>query len=113
MDKPLRNAVIVGIIIVALSLGYYLVVFLPQKNAQEIEMKKQTMQLEAFNKQKQLDNFKNCVSNSYLSKNSFWEKECLSLGRSSDCGLPKAKADNVNKGLEQDLLLCQRTYPQN
>ncbi|MFA7209561.1 MAG: hypothetical protein WC120_04725 [Parcubacteria group bacterium] len=31
MDKALRNTLIVGILIVAFSVGYYLVIFLPQK----------------------------------------------------------------------------------
>lgn len=41
MDKALRNAIIAGIIIIAISFGYYLVVFLPKKEAMRIEQQKQ------------------------------------------------------------------------
>jgi len=41
MDKALRNAIVAGIIIIALSFGYYLVVFLPKKEAMRLEQQKQ------------------------------------------------------------------------
>lgn len=40
MDKTLRNVIIVGIIIVSFSLGYYLVFFLPKKEAMRIKQQK-------------------------------------------------------------------------
>jgi isopenicillin N synthase-like dioxygenase len=41
MDKALRNALIAGIIIITLSIGYYLVIFLPKKEATRIEQQNQ------------------------------------------------------------------------
>ncbi|MCX6766815.1 MAG: hypothetical protein NT170_03505 [Candidatus Moranbacteria bacterium] len=41
MDKALRNAIIAGIIIIAISFGYYLVVFLPKKEAMRLEQQGQ------------------------------------------------------------------------
>jgi len=51
MDKALRNALIAGIIIIALSVGYYLVVFLPKKEAMRIEQQKQDSIEKAFTKE--------------------------------------------------------------
>lgn len=41
MDKVLRNVIIAGIIIIALSIGYYLVIFIPKKEALRLEQQKQ------------------------------------------------------------------------
>ncbi len=41
MDKALRSTLIAGIIIIALSVGYYLVIFLPKKEATRLEEQKQ------------------------------------------------------------------------
>lgn len=41
MDKALRNTLIAGIIIVSVSIGYYLVIFLPGKEATKLEQQNQ------------------------------------------------------------------------
>jgi hypothetical protein len=41
MDKALRNTLIAGIIIVALSVGYYLVIFIPKREVMQLEQQKQ------------------------------------------------------------------------
>jgi len=40
MDKVLRNSIIAGILITSLSIGYYLVIFLPNKEKIRIEQQK-------------------------------------------------------------------------
>jgi hypothetical protein len=53
MDKALRNAIITGIIIIALSLGYYFVIFLPKKENAKLELQRQQI-----DQQKQQDDAK-------------------------------------------------------
>lgn len=56
MDKVLRNAIIAGIIIIALSLGYYLVIFLPRKDKAKMEQQKQQeVRLEQQRQQEEKD----------------------------------------------------------
>lgn len=61
MDKVLRNAIIAGIIIIALSLGYYLIIFLPKKEANRIELQKkdQETQLESQKQEHETNSLKN------------------------------------------------------
>ena len=59
MDKALRNALIAGTIIVALSLGYYFVVFLPKKENYKQVQEKRTTEKRQYCNQWALDEAKN------------------------------------------------------
>lgn len=52
MDKAIKYAIAIGIIVVALSVAYYLVIFLPQKEKNRLDMQKQ-QEATAVEKQKQ------------------------------------------------------------
>ena len=41
MDKAVKISIIAGVLIVSLSIAYYLVIFLPKKEAMRIELQKQ------------------------------------------------------------------------
>ena len=45
MDKAVKISIIAGALIVSLSIAYYLVIFLPQKEQNRIELEKQERQI--------------------------------------------------------------------
>jgi hypothetical protein len=117
MDKALRNAVIVGILVSSISFGYYLTVFLPQKNDEVIKMKKQETQLQVRNKNL-LDDCLSRAQQSYLAE---WSSQCYSyissvfgdVENNPTCKLPDSYAKIPNEHLASYKNDCFRLYPQN
>ncbi len=117
MDKALRNAVIVGILVASLSFGYYLVIFLPQKNDEIIQMKKQEAQLQIQNKNLLND----CLSNAQQTYAAEWSKQCYAyissvfgdVENNPTCKLPDSYAKSPNEHLAAYKNDCFRRYPQN
>ena len=50
LDKAVKISVIIGALIVALSLAYYLVIFMPQKEKARVEQQKQEQETQAQEK---------------------------------------------------------------
>jgi hypothetical protein len=75
LDKALKISIIAGILIVGLSVAYYLVVFLPQKEAARIEeLKKQQAIKEEQQKQEQLIKEATSKSDEWFVKNNECQK---------------------------------------
>jgi hypothetical protein len=104
MDKSLRNAIIAGIIIIALSVGYYLVIFLPKKEAMRIEQQ---------SKQKELQQV--CLTEAKNKKDERFKSYCRldnrEIGSDGFCLLSKARVDYINASEKENNDLCFKKYP--
>lgn len=102
----------ISMLIVALSLGYYFVIFLPQKESQRLlreeSIRKQEVN-EAKERQRQL-NF--CLTAAEFSKDNFWDRECESRGLTENCSLPAYNADRVDDTHKEDRNECFRKFSQ-
>jgi predicted membrane protein len=104
MDKQMKTFIIVGILIVAFSVFYYYVIFLPRYQEKERLRK---VAIELSNREK-LEICLNDTSNKIKEE---WNKECKHFGRKDGCKLPasiiKSFDDYFNRSKEE----CYRLYP--
>lgn len=127
MDKVLRNAITIGIIIITLSLAYYLVIFLPKKEAGKLEQQKQEqvfkeqLEKERIEKENEIKSenkimLKECLENAQGDYIERWKKQCASdgekIGTDGMCLLSDSSSDYVRKARTEDRDICFKKYPQ-
>lgn len=122
-NKIIKVAIIVGVAIITLSIAYYCVIFLPQKEQNKLNFEREKWQAEQDGKKKAAeDAAQNATSNRLLlnlcltsadeTYSAQWEKECESRKLGKDCSLPTQIANDVGdyrKELKDD---CYKNYPQ-
>ena len=117
MDKTLRNVIIGVLCVMAFSVFYYFVVFLPsEKRAErsEIQKKEQTAKEEAAAKETQKrSNYDMCISAAARFYLVNWEGECGRLNRGENCALPKTLADSIENSYKDEKDRCYKVHLQN
>ncbi len=118
LDKAVKVSIIAGALIVALSIAYYLVAFLPQKEKARVEQQKQEQQAKDDEKKKAEDrtvankkalNF--CLS---LADDNYWAYVKLNGTEKKD-GTVYANNDvwdRADKTKQSEIANCYRKYPQ-
>lgn len=104
-----KNAIAASFIVVALSVAYYFVVFLPQKDREQLKI--QAEQQDKSRTNKILLN--SCLDLARQQEQKFWASECEAKGLKDDCLLPQYnanRADSYEKELKDE---CFKKYPQN
>jgi hypothetical protein len=94
-----------SIILIALSISYYLVIFLPHKEKEIIE----TSEKHIVENKKALDS---CLKSSRNKHQTNWNNTCLGSGQSLECGLPDSKSQRLEKIYTEDKDNCFKRYPQ-
>lgn len=127
MDKALRNAIIAGIIIIAISFGYYLVVFIPKKEAMRIEQQKQEQELKAQQEKEKIEredkmklenkaNLDKCLEEAQDHARELWKEKCIidgnKIGSDGLCLLDDSSSDYVRKARAEARELCFKKFPQ-
>ena len=112
IDNIVKLSVIAGALIVSLSIAYYFVIFLPQKEQARIEQHRQERE-ETEKKARQSKIFlQACLDNAYKGYSADWDSACQSQGKAVNCtlygGIPKGIEDH----LKQDKEECFKKYPQ-
>lgn len=102
----------VAALIVALSIGYYFVIFLPQKEQEKIQQEKQknTAMEEKKTNEKLLLNY--CLEDAEKSYNYNWNKTCSTQRLEDECNLPSNMADSIDNYRKQQKDECFKKYPQ-
>ncbi len=98
----------IAALIVALSIGYYFVIYLPQKDRLKEESAKQLQQQIEANKML----LNNCLVSAETWGSEFWASECKSQGLKKDCRLPTDFADRVDSKVKGNKDECFKKYPQ-
>ena len=123
LDKAVKISIIAGALIVALSIAYYLVVFLPKKEKMILEQQKAVQQQEQQAKDdavKQVDdakavsikNLQDCLDKAGTNKNDEWNINCKIMKRDNDCPLPPATATFITDNYTKAKDTCLKEYPQ-
>ncbi len=101
-------------LIIAFSIAYYLVFYIPERESkrQELELQKISSEREYKNqqadrKEKQLDD---CLTQSHKDYMENWNLACTSQGLKEECTLNSNLADSRNKDYQTDQELCIKKY---
>lgn len=94
LDKAVKVSIAVGIMIVALSIAYYMVIFLPQKTKRSAAL------------------LESCLHSADEVKFKDWNRACALQKLDNECSLPVVLSDNVNEEFENNRDMCFRKYPQ-
>lgn len=111
LDKAVKISIIAGSLVVALSIAYYLVIFLPQKEKTRIEQQKQEQEARAEQEKINTDNLNKCLDNEAqkISKTTNALAKLAREGKNMDLGtsLDEAEGDYLIRKAD-----CFKKYPQ-
>jgi len=113
IDDYLKLSIIGGMAIVALSIAYYFVIFIPQKESQKVELQKEELRINQEKEEKNTSALKTCLYQAELSASNYWNKSCKNFGinkREDDCTLPQYNADAVSASKKNDQEQCYKLY---
>lgn len=118
IDDYLKLSIIGGIIIVAVSVAYYFVVFIPQKESQKVELQKEELRTSQQKEQEKTSALKDCLHQADFNANAYWNKQCKDYGidkngnpyLKDDCSLDKYHADAVNAAKKNEQDQCYQLY---
>ena len=130
IDKIIKLSIVASVLLIGFSLFYYLVIFLPQKEQNRIDLQKQERLIEEDEKQAKIEQQRNkeieeqkekvwnklkldaCLAEADKDYTNFWESECEALGLGENCLLPTYNADRADKIKRQKRDECYKKYPQ-
>ncbi len=117
IDQIFKIVVALGILIVCLSVGYYFVMFLPQKENQKIEIqrielekKQQQDKQEQREKSEKSTSLTTCLLDSDVSYSKNWDAECKSQGLLSEKCISIIDMTPAEYAKEKGLPLEVETY---
>lgn len=106
-DDVIKFGIVAGILIISMSIFYYFVIFLPQKEREKTELKRE--ELETIEANRTLLN--DCLREAERKSNDFWNKMCRGQGLKEDCSLPQHNADSAKEYLDDWKEECFKKYP--
>ncbi len=109
-----RNTFLLAVsaLIIALSVGYYFVIFLPQTEQEKINLQKQ-IQTETENKRNSdRVSLSSCLDAANNASHENWNKYCEIEGLKKDCNLPSYQSEKVNNYTKELKDECFKKYPQ-
>ena len=118
IDNYLKLSIIGGMIVIALSVAYYFVVFIPQKQAQQVELQKEELNTVQQREREKTTSLKNCLLQADFGATAYWNKQCKDYGvdkngnpyLKDDCSLDKYHADAVNASKKNEQDQCYQLY---
>ena len=119
LDKAVKISIMAGALIVAVSISYYLVVFLPQKEQSILERQKQEHALENMEKKELEEDLNNCLKKAKEDGKALWDSYCkITNSKKMDpnnvaCLLNSTYSEKVKKSVKENEDNCFKKFPQN
>jgi len=118
IDNLFKISLIIGVSIAALSIAYYYVIFIPQRENRLIELQQTEANLKQKQEEEKEDKLQNCLSKASADYDFNWNNYCKDFGidasgninRKDNCLLPKAKAEQVEEFRKNDEDKCFKLY---
>jgi len=109
-----KISIIAGVLIVALSLAYYLVIYIPQRDQAIEEQQKQAQQMQIQEKETAIDNLNRCLEENRENQlnTNLGFVDMQKAGKINDADLNNMIDEN-NKRADKAENNCFRMYPQN
>ncbi len=86
--------------IIALSVAYYFIIYLPRRDQEKINFANSAIQLRA-----------NCIQQAYQAYTTEWNSNCTGDGFEKSCTLPMQQANAITKNYMSAKDDCFRLYP--
>lgn len=119
LDKFTKITLIFSVLLVASSVSYYFVIFLPEKEEAKLELQKDKLRAEEqektrlqLEKEENKEKLETCLSSVQKIYEARWDESCYDLGLEGDCVLPFSLVDRWNKLRQQNRDDCYKKYPQ-
>ena len=108
-----RFSIIVGIVLISLSIFYYLVIYLPEKDQTKTQVEKEK---QSALEQKELSDkllLSYCLEDAEKAYSDNWDEDCKGLGLKDSCRLSAHSADRWDELKQKSKDECFRKYPSN
>ena len=116
--KLIIGVLVFSVLLVAFSLAYYYVYFLPQLEIKQIELERQKQeqlekQLEEDRKERERNRYllEQCLEKAYETYRYNWDKSCEKRGLKEKCSLPPGLAEKWDKYYKENKEDCFKKYP--
>jgi predicted membrane protein len=111
-DNWFKIIIAFSILIVAVSIGYYFIIYIPKINADKLAEQKAQQRLEANTKLTNQTNLQDCLDQAATDSSTQWDKNCSTRGLKNDCSLPMDVSDSIGKAEVNQKNDCFKQYPQ-
>lgn len=115
LDKAIKVSIGIGLLTIALSIAYYLVIYIPQRDLKKIEAEKQLQENKAISEKNANEDIekkqRDCLSKVGNNMKEFWNSECKAKGLKEDCLLPEFNVERYDKMKNENMETCFRLYP--
>jgi len=112
MGKLAKGVLIFSLLLVAISIFYYYVIFLPRKEESRLEQNEQEKLIEQERESEMREKLDSCLEVTRFSYSLCWNMHCRVLGREEDCELPFPRIDRCEEERERNKNECFKRYPQ-
>lgn len=116
--SPIKFSTVLSFLLIALSVFYYFIIFLPQKENQRLKidaLKVSQQELDKmekkFKEKERIKNINECITeagNNYLES---WNAECEYRGLKKECALPDSVSLRLDKIQKEGAEYCFKLYP--
>lgn len=113
-SNVLAYSISASFLIVALSVAYYFIFYIPKQNdlkirREEDKIEQEKKDAEKVKLNKELD-YHGCLARASGSYTSWWNDSCKGRGLEDDCRLPSYEADTINESLQKEKDRCLKIY---
>jgi len=110
MQLNAKNIASLALLIIALSIGYYFVIFFPQKEQEKINLQNQ-IQTETENKRNSdRISLGSCLEDAKKTYSANWNSLCKARGKEAQCSLDDSDLSRAEKTLTATKEECFRKY---
>lgn len=103
MNKTLQLSLSVSLVIIALAVGYYFTVSLPEQESKKLQQEQSQWEKDRASVGNRMEWRMSCIEQSRQSYSERWEQSCERLKRGEDCALP----DDIAKTYESDRQIAE------
>lgn len=111
LDKAVKISIIVGFLIVGLSIAYYLVIYIPQRDKAKIEQQNQQAQQQVEQKQTNAVNLENCLEYENETRNKNMQS-LFEQAKKTKLPVGQDSLDSLEKNYQERKDDCFKRFPQ-
>ena len=107
-----KVGILAAILVVSISVGYYYMIFLPQKEEERTKIESQKQEQLVKETKEQEAKLSACITNTDTNYQTNFESYCISEGRGSNCNsIKRVNADRVEQIEKDEKADCFKKYP--